>query len=142
MLDDTYTLVSCYAPNQEMNRITFFQTLQTWVNTYASNLNNVIIAGDLNCAIRDMDRVPVTHLADKSRNELRSIISSLNLVDLWVDKCGDEPGFTYFDKKNNSKSRLDYILISKSISLDNVSIEVTSPINQKHGDHKGVNSLF
>ena len=31
------------------------------------NDNNIVIAGDLNCCLQDYDRVPSTHLVDKSR---------------------------------------------------------------------------
>ena len=43
------TLINVYAPNSETDRISFYGTVETWINDFSLNINNIVIAGDFNC---------------------------------------------------------------------------------------------
>ena len=85
------------------------------MNKYARFKNNVIVAGDMNCCCRDIDRSPKTHLNDKSRTTMKYIMNNCNLTDVWAKSHDKNPGFTYVDKFKGTKSRLDYFIVSEDI---------------------------
>ena len=110
-------LVNVYAPNAESKRKYFIDNLEKWVKRHSIDINNVIIAGDFNCCLEDHDRMPRTHLNDKSRITMKNIIESLNICDVWSTLNVGQAGYTYTDKRNGTKSRLDYTLVSKRCSF-------------------------
>ena len=68
-----YTLVTVYAPNVENERHAFFNDLTVWVQTHACNTNDIILGGDFNCCLEDLDRNSKTHLKDKSCISMRKM---------------------------------------------------------------------
>ena len=52
-----FTVVNVYAPNEVHDRIMFFRYMQSFISSYASNKNRLIIAGDYNCVLSESDRV-------------------------------------------------------------------------------------
>ena len=77
------TLVNIYAPNSECERKSFFTKIESLIDTHALNKNNLILSGDFNCCLRDIDRNPPTHLMDGSRCILKNLLLKNNLIDLW-----------------------------------------------------------
>ena len=78
----TLSLVCIYAPNNESQRWFFFEQIENHINMYASNISHLVIAGDFNCCLQDIDRNPPTHLGDTSRNILESMIDKLHVYDV------------------------------------------------------------
>ncbi len=60
----------------------------------------------------DYDRFTLTHLNDKSH----SLIDKLTLCYIWISKDSNANHYSWSDTKVSS--RLDYIFVSKSITLD------------------------
>ena len=110
--DEDVTLICTYAPNQEAQRMDFFNALVPWINKHSLSLENQIIAGDMNCCLNENDRKPKTHTADKSRLSMSKMIQALCLDDAWTLLNPNTPGYTYLDKRNGTLSRLDYFLIN------------------------------
>ena len=75
------------------------------------------MAGDFNCCLNLSDRFPVSARSDKSVKSIANLLQNCKLTDSWLQSNPENPGYTYFDKKFNSYSRLDYILLSKDINL-------------------------
>ena len=50
------TLCNVYAPNKKNERAEFFKTLKLWVARHALFENEIIMAGDFNCAKNNNDR--------------------------------------------------------------------------------------
>ena len=91
------------------DRIVVFRNMQSFINSYASNKNRLIIAGDCNCALSESDRV--TRKIDRSTDILKDIMVKLNVVDIWRSLK-----FTYTDPLCNMRnSRIDLILCSSSL---------------------------
>jgi len=111
--DTIYSLMSVYAPNVETDRCQFFKSVEIFIEQNAISTDNFICAGDMNCCLYDRDRSVNTHINDKSRKILHNILQMYNITDLWSMKDNGDVGFTYIDRKNGTKSRLDYILIGK-----------------------------
>ncbi len=139
MLDSVFTFVSVYAPNKTKERCDFFKSLHKWVNRYSLNVHNIIMCGDMNCCLKDKDRTPQTHINDTSRKQMSSFMKCNNLDDLWSEMKGEINGYTYVDKFHGTKSRLDYILVSRQFSLIRKKIMVSSAMNR---DHKAVIADF
>ena len=128
------TLVCLYAPNTVKDRSQFFDKSRLWIEKYALFKNSMILAGDLNCCLRDCDRRPIVNIHDNSRKSLQKLIDELELYDSW-SKLHNTPGYTFFDKRTGGASRLDYILCGKMLSSDLKSICVnTCPVS----DHESV----
>ena len=135
-----FVIVNCYAPNEESERIKWFGNLVHWVNKNATNLNNLIVCGDLNCCLGINDRSTSSHTNDKSRSVLSNIIQELNLKDYWDNREKSTSNFTWSDGK--VQSRLDYILVSKNNELKVKKIYSETVIDERLGsrvtDHRTV----
>ena len=92
------------------------------------NTDNIIIAGDINTCLRNIDRLPNLGRVDRSVKNLTCLMNTCKLKDLWITHYPQNPGFTYYDKKNRSRSRLDYIMMSDMSLLEVKNIKVTEPI--------------
>ena len=101
-----------YAPNTETERMVFYENLSKFCVKHCDNLNNIIVASDLNLCSKVTDRYPKSNKIDQSVDTFQKFLSNCKLLDFWHRKHSDEPDYTYCDKKNQSYSRLDYVLIS------------------------------
>lgn len=82
-LNELFSICSIYAPNDENVRVDFFKKLNKWLTTNTINENNTVVCGDFNCCLTELDRVPSSHLKDKSRTCLKNIVSACKLNDMW-----------------------------------------------------------
>ena len=109
-----FTVVNVYAPNEVHDRIVFFRNMQSFINSYASNKNRLIIAGDYNCVLSESARV--TRKIDRSTDILKDIMVKLNMVDIWRILNPSTKEFTYIDPSCNMRnSRINLILCSSSL---------------------------
>jgi len=130
--NEIYTIISAYAPNTVQARKEFFTKLVKWISQYTLNENNVILCGDLNSCYLDQDRVPSNHTQDSSKKQLKQLLITSNLEDAWVKSQQDCNRYTFFDKKNKCKSRLDYVLLTKQLNMKLIHFKTIKPIK---GDH-------
>ena len=93
----TFSAVSCYAPNEEYERIHWIDNVIPWIRAHAANLHNLIVCGDFNCCYKLGDRSSQTHLTDKSRKTFGDFIKSLDLEDMWEKRKQKGNNFTWTD---------------------------------------------
>ena len=93
----------------------------------------------MNCCLNDGDRIPKTHLNDKSRKSFRNLLKDLKFDDKCSHSNKNKSIFTYKDKRTKTLSRLDYILFSKGISLE---FKKSYLMQALKCDHKAVISDF
>ena len=137
------SFVSVYAPNIESERVIFFENLQHKILKNVINPDNIIVGGDFNCGLILSDRLPVSKRIDKSVQYFVYLLKTCNLTDSWTKINSGKPGYTYFDKKSNSYSRLDYILVSQNSTLHTKNIKITQPIkNPGVVDHSAVKLML
>ena len=98
------TLVNIYAPNNEQHRVDFFKRMQTFINQFSLNTENIIMCGDFNCYLKRGN--------DKSAVKLCNISKNLSLLEVWNEKHENLSGFTWCDANNVPKSRIDYVVLS------------------------------
>ncbi len=77
----------------------FLNGANNWIKKNMMFEDAIIISGDLNCCLREIDRRPSdTVKNDYSRKELTKIINDLNLYDCWIKLNGNKLGFTYLTR--------------------------------------------
>ena len=82
-----------------------------------TNTSNVIIAGDWNTTFSPIDkRSGQPWKATNYRNFLVSLMDELNLIDIYRQIHPIAKSFSYESKPLNLKSRIDFFLISRSLS--------------------------
>ena len=133
-----FTIVSVYAPNELNEYIVFYRDMQLFINTHASNKQNLVIGGDFNCVLSEKDRV--TGKTDKSTISLNNVMVKLNVIDIWRLLNPNGKDYTYIDPSCNKRnSRIDLLLCSsalKSRSLKSVISQAPTP------DYKPVNVII
>ena len=109
-----FTVVNVYAPNEVHDRIVFFRYMQSFINSYASNKNRLIIDGDYDCVLSESDRV--TRKIDRSTDILKDTMVKLNVVDIWRILNPNTKEITYIDPSCNMRnSQIDLVLCSSSL---------------------------
>ena len=131
--NDPITLFNVYAPNSDSSRCVFFKKIKVWVKRYCPNIEQLILVGDMNCCLREIDRSSKTHMKDASRNILNNTIKCLDLIDVWHHFYPDKSGYTWGNKNGSIRSRLDYIFAHHTL-VGNVKNVVTKYI--PNTDHR------
>lgn len=105
-------LMSIYAPNNNNERVTFFQNLDSVVG------DNVVIGGDFNTSLSQKDRHNTIHKPDKPHDKLKELICNKNLYDVWRDRNPYSRHFSWKRVINNQikMSRIDFFLIDKTLT--------------------------
>ncbi len=131
---NVYSIVNIYAPTDSKYRKLFFKSTKKWILEKTENKNCLIICGDLNCTLSDVDRK--TQNYDSSRPFFKDFITSLDVHDTYRRYNGEKQCFTYANKDRTIQSRIDYIFMSGYLlSLVKKVYVETAP---KAPDHKAV----
>ena len=79
-------LVNIYAPNDANQQVTFFKELENQLEDFAQE--NIIIAGDFNCALSENDKKGGNSVWKKSIviKEVQHLANLYNLTDIWRDR--------------------------------------------------------
>ena len=137
------SFVSVYAPNSDSDRVVFFDKLHQLLCTHVINMENVVIAGDFNCCMNLSDRFSISIRADKSVQSLENLLKKCKLTDSWKSFNSGKQGYTYYDKKSNSHSRLDYIFFSSNFQFEIKNLAITQPVkNPGVVDHSALKLNF
>lgn len=103
------TLVCIYAPSGTQFRAERERFFNNTVAYYLRhNPQNVILAGDFNCVLRQCDAT-----GPNASPSLSATVQQLLLRDVWIKLCPRIPGHTYITA--NSTSRLDRIYVSDGL---------------------------
>ena len=128
-------LVNIYAPNRDNELVTFYRSLlQTIVKNNLDEIEDIIIGGDFNCPLNPViDKRGGCMIPRQSViNVIEQLQSELDLHDIWRVKNPTIRSFTWSQSNPLVFSRLDYWLISNSLS-DNVSnVDMISAIKTDH----------
>ena len=108
-----YTVVNVYAPNLVNTRKDFFKRLSTWIKQKALDTSSVIICGDLNCALHELDKE--SGELDQSSRQLSKLLDYNDCVDGIRYMQQDVKIYTYRDNVTLRGSKLDYIALSKTL---------------------------
>lgn len=138
-----FCIVNVYAPNKVNHRKDFFNSLNKWLTLHCLNDEMIIIGGDFNCALNTDDREPPAEHNDTSCERLKGLLKRHNLMDS-SEVLGKKAPFTW--QNNHTKSRLDYMFISKRcepiLGKLRCSFFISSNNQNRMSDHKYVNIIL
>ena len=132
--DQVYTIASIYAPTEMMYRKDFLHKTRTWINERSENSNCIIVTGDFNCSLANIDRKVPNF--DRSRSTFKDFMSYLDLKDTYREINKDKVSYTYSNNKGNIQSRIDYILCTPYVN--NLAKKCYTLNPPKVPDHKAV----
>ena len=109
--------MNIYAPNEPKHRAQFFTVISnSYLKMYANE--NIVLAGDTNCAINSMDKrggKPVDE-TQEAVVEFQSLLKAHSFIDAWRFKNPQSYGFTWSNPSMKIQCRLDYFLVSKHLN--------------------------
>ena len=111
--DLTFLCVNVYAPNDTQAQVKFFSELKEHLERFQSE--NIIMGGDFNCPLSENDKEGGRDTSFKNNviEEIKSLISLVNLEDVWRSLHPKEKEFTWRTQDLKIKCRLDLWLITK-----------------------------
>jgi len=128
-------LVNAYGPNRDNELVTFYPSLlQTIEDNDFDTIENIIMGGDFNC--------PLNPTVDKRGGNLfprQSVINTieelqleLDLHDIWRIKNPTMRSYTWSQSEPQIFSRLDYWLISNSLTDNVCTVDIIPSIKTDH----------
>ncbi len=132
-LDENYMCICVYAPNEKISKIKFFHALNNVTSKVSENVN-LMICGDFNCAIEDIDNIS----GDRhNKDEIQAMqnIGNNSLIDIWRLFHENEKEYTWRHKSKNIIRRLDYIFGNEIFFQKVLNCEI---VDFGNTDHRGV----
>lgn len=111
IMEHKFALACVYASNDMSERKRFFQKVNKIVNEKVSPDCELVIGGDFNLALENIDRKNPIIRSDYSKCTFDRLRTDHNLVDVLRKTYLDEKIFTY-----RNQSRIDYIMVSENLS--------------------------
>ena len=128
-------LLNIYAPNDVNQQLTFFRSLQNLLAEFAHE--NIVVAGDFNCALMEMDKKGGNWILIKPRviQEIERLINLYVLSNISRRCNSDSERFTWRNKSRKIQVPLAFFLISRDLSSD---VQSYSIINVPESDHSAI----
>ena len=136
-LNNVFSLLNIYAPNDKKLRTQFFEILSNELFDKAQGLK--VIGGDFNDVLKERDRIykQPTRSKFKINEGLNQLIKRHSLVDIWGILNKDTKHFTWRRKNSIEKSRIDYWLIDTNMSPVVLGCDIR-PASIQHTDHQAI----
>ena len=132
---EPYVILNCYAPNEEKGQVKLFKDISGHLNGLDIPPScNFICAGDWNLIFdTKMDSLGgKSKLKRISKNQLKNLMSSYNLIDIWRICNLTLRQFTWRQKNPRQMSRIDFFLVSDDIQSEVKSCEFLFPPGSDH----------
>ena len=100
----TYCIVNIYAPTDITQRKNFFCELRKWISDKTVNSNAVILCGDFNSTLADIDRKQFS--IDRTRPVFKDLIKYLNIDDVFRHLNKNKICFTYSNASKTVHSNI------------------------------------
>ena len=128
-------LVNIYGPNRDNELVAFYHAvLQTIENKNFDDIESIIMGGDLNCPLNPIIDKRGGNLIPRQAviNTIEFLQSELDLHDIWRVKNPTKRSYTWSQSSPLIFSRLDYWLISNSLSDNVCQVDMISAIKTDH----------
>ena len=127
--EDQYCIVNVYGPNKEGGNTEFYKEMQKEISTI--EYDYLIIGGDFNTTIdMKVDRSSDTENNQWARNEVKTLINTEELVDIWRARNPEVKKFTWH--RGKTWSRIDYFLISQCLANWEIQSDIKPSIQTDH----------
>ena len=132
----TLRIINIYGPNKDNPE--FFCQIENYISSNPSDY--LIICGDLNITLdpkKDSKNYSTIHSNNnpKSRQKVLELIDNYDLIDIYRHLHPDEYRFTWKKTNSNKAARLDYFIVTNSLT------DLISQTNIKHG-HRSDHSFI
>lgn len=108
LYDTPLILANIYGPNYDDEQ--FFVKFFSSLPNIDSHL--VVIAGDLNCCLQDLDTSATTKFVNsKSVKTINTHLNNYGLVEVWRRLNPNTRGYSFYSPVHHTHSRIDYFLI-------------------------------
>ena len=127
-------LVNVYGPNRDNKLVDFYHSVLQSIKTNDFDSDNIIMGGDFNCPLNPIVDKRGGNLMPRQSviNAIESLQWELDLHDVWRIKNPTERSFTWSQPEPLVLSRLDYWLISNSISDNVCDVDIIPSIKTDH----------
>ena len=129
--DIKYMCINIYAPNEDKERINFFNGLSGIMYSKAVH-ENIVLGGDFNVTLETIDKKSKVNNIHKSAINVKDMMRKHFLVDIWRRKNPNTKKFTWSNEHKNVMCRLDYFLISKNLVSNCKNCKITESILTDH----------
>ncbi len=119
-------ILNVYAPNDPTDNANFWTSLKSEM-TRGGTEKPELMLGDFNMVENPMDRLPARRDADRQVEELRSLLTTLDMVDGLRTWDPNWRTFTYMQSATGSQSRLDRIYLKRELSKCAENWEIHQP---------------
>ena len=131
----TFVIASAYAPNLPSDRYGTFQA-RLQEELLKCGGSRVIVAGDLNCMMSEMDgRGGRMKVYREVVEKWKQMLTRLDLTDIYRRRNEEDPGYTFYQKVTGGKTiarRLDYFMVSGALVGEVESIGVNMATGTDH----------
>ena len=126
------TLCNIYAPNDQANQLPFLQELNNCIID-KTELTSLIVGGDWNCTLTKKDKMGGAPWKPTIYSNLISTsMEMFDLIDIQRIRHPKLRKFTYESKSLRLKSRIDFFLIAKDLSVTIKKSEIIPAIAPDH----------
>ena len=127
------TLCNIYAPNDQANQLQFLQELNNCI-IEKTELTSLIVGGDWNCTLTKKDKMGGAPWKPTTRcsNLISTTIELFDLIDIQRVRHPKLRKFTYESKSLRVKSRIDFFLIAKDLTVYIKKSEILPAIAPDH----------
>ena len=127
-------LVNIYCPNRDNKLVDFYHSVLQSIQTNDFDTDNIIMGGDFNCLLNPIVDKTGGNLMPRQSviNVIERLQWELDLHDIWRIKNPTERSFTWSQPEPLVLSRLDYWLISNSISDNVCDVDIIPSIKTDH----------
>ena len=126
------TLYNIYAPNNQANQLQFMQELNNCIID-KTELTSLIVGGDWNCTLSKKDKIGGAPWRPTIYSNLVSTTMEMfDLVDIQRVRHPKLRKFTYESKSLKVKSRIDFFLVAKNLTLSVKSTRIYPAIAPDH----------
>ena len=129
------SICNVYAPNDSQQQQKFLLNLNRYL-VLNTEISSLIVGGDWNVTLQAMDKKGgLPWRPTLYRDKLVSIMDDIGLIDVFRKLNPNERSFSYESKSLKVSSRIDFYLISKSIT--NGAVKANTKVSNAP-DHKAV----
>ena len=132
--EQPFVFVNIYAPNKTSEQCSFFQEIQTELDSLNIEADcDIIIRGDFN-VIQDpeFDGLGGKPKLKESVKIIEQICLSFDLIHIWRVRNPDERRFSWRQKNPVIQRRLDFLLTSSTLQEDVENVDIIPAIKSDH----------
>lgn len=123
-------LINIYGYNSKSENDLLLEKVDNFIMHWLSQFPNcvILVGGDFNMVLDNFaDCWPPRTSSNQSTN-LKLLMDKFSLIDIWREKCPGSKLYTWSNKTCTRQYRLDYWLVSNSITSADISVNILTAV--------------